>query len=58
MGTSPIDFALLGETGNRLKSKTTAKLKGKQATFPTHLLSHYKLPLIVHFSFKVLDLFI
>jgi hypothetical protein len=27
VGTSPIDFALLG--GNRLKSKTTAKLKEK-----------------------------
>jgi hypothetical protein len=57
-------------TGNRLKTKTTAKLKGKQtliatvrnllqtfATFPTHLLSQYRLPPIVHFSIKVLDLF-
>jgi hypothetical protein len=30
VGTSPIDFALLGGTGNRLKSKTKAKLKEKQ----------------------------
>jgi hypothetical protein len=30
MRTSPINFPLLGGTGNRLKSKTTAKLKGKQ----------------------------
>ncbi len=28
--TSPIDFALLGGTRNRLKSKTKAKLKEKQ----------------------------
>jgi hypothetical protein len=32
MVTSLIDFALLGGTGNRLKSRTTAKLKEKQTS--------------------------
>jgi hypothetical protein len=35
--TSPIDFAFLGGTGNRLKSKTTAKLKEKQTLTATVL---------------------
>jgi hypothetical protein len=56
--TLPIDFALLGRKRKHMKSKTTAKLKGKQtsiaavrdqflsfATFPTTLLSRYRLPL-------------
>ncbi len=57
--TSPIDFALLGGTRNRLKSKMTSKLKEKQtsiamvrdplptfAIFSAPLLSQYRLPLI------------
>jgi hypothetical protein len=42
---SPIDFALIGGTGNRLKSKTTANLKEKKTSSPRsdtyyeHLLS-------------------
>ncbi len=56
--TSPIDFALLGRKRKYVKSKTTAKLKGKQTsiaavwaklgqidTFQTPLLSHCRLPL-------------
>jgi hypothetical protein len=55
--TSPIDFALLGRKRKYIKSKTTAKLQGKQtsiaevrdqllsfATFLTPLLSRYRLP--------------
>jgi hypothetical protein len=51
--TLPIHLALLGRKWKYIKSKTTAKLKGKQtsiaavraklgqiATFQTHLLSH------------------
>ncbi len=56
--TLPIDFALLGRKWKYIKSKTTAKLKGKRtsiaavrdqflsfSTFPTPLLSRYRLPL-------------
>jgi hypothetical protein len=56
--TSPIDFALLGRKQKCIKSKTTAKLKGKKisiaavrdqflsfATFQTPLFSRYRLPL-------------
>ncbi len=56
--TLSINFALLGRKQKYLKSKTTAKLKGKQssvaavrdqflsfATFPTPLLSRYRRPL-------------
>jgi hypothetical protein len=56
--TLPIDFALLGRKRKWIKSKTTAKLNGKQtsiatvwdlyqmyATFLTPLGSHYRLPL-------------
>jgi hypothetical protein len=32
---SPIGFALLGGTGNRLKSKTTANLKEKKTSIAT-----------------------
>jgi hypothetical protein len=32
METSPKNYALLGETGNRFKSKVTAKLKNKQTS--------------------------
>jgi len=58
--TMPIDFALLAGTENRLKSKTTAKLKEKQTsttmvrdplrTFVVvlaPLFSHYRLPKII-----------
>jgi hypothetical protein len=54
----PIHFALLGRKWKYIKSKTTAKLTEKRTslaavrdilwtfgTFPTHLLSHYRLPL-------------
>ncbi len=56
--TLPIDFALLGRKRKYIKSKTIAKLKGKQtsiaavrghflsyATFSTPILSRYRLPL-------------
>jgi hypothetical protein len=56
MGTSPINFGLLGGNGNTLKSKTTAKLIEKRTsiaavraklgqidTFLTHLFSHCRL---------------
>ena len=56
--TLPIHFALLGRKRKYVKSKKTAKLKGKQtsiaavrghflsfATFPTPILSRYRLPL-------------
>jgi hypothetical protein len=56
--TLPIDYALLGRKRKYIKSKTTAELKGKQtsivvvrdqnlsfATFPTLLISRYRLPL-------------
>ncbi len=58
--TLSIDFALLGRKRKYLKSKTTAKLAEKRTsiaavrdilwtfgTFPTPLLSRYRLPLIV-----------
>jgi hypothetical protein len=32
MGTSPINFGLLGANGNTLKSKTTAKLREKRTS--------------------------
>jgi hypothetical protein len=54
--TLPIHFALLGRKRKYVKSKKTAKLKGKQTsiaavpaklgqTFQTPLLSHCRLPL-------------
>ncbi len=59
--TLPIHFALLGRKRKYVKSKKTAKLKGKQTsiaavppklgqinTFQTPLLSHCRLPLKVH----------
>jgi hypothetical protein len=59
--TLPIDFALLGRKWKYIKSKTTAKLKGKQtsiaavrdqflsfASFLTSLLSRYRLSLKFH----------
>jgi len=59
MGTSSKNCGLLGENGNTLKIKTTAKLKDKRtsiatvrglyrmyATFPIPLGSHYRLPLM------------
>ncbi len=58
--TLPIHFALLGRKRKYVKSKKTAKLKGKQTsiaavraklgqidTFQTPLLSHCRLPLIL-----------
>jgi hypothetical protein len=64
--TLPIDFALLGRKREFIKSKTTAKLKGKQtstaavwdqflsfATFPTPLLSRYRLPLMKGYTFSM-----
>ncbi len=61
--TLPIDFALLGRKRKYIKSKTTAKLTEKRTsiaavrdtlwtygTFPTPLLSRYRLPLIVFIS--------
>jgi hypothetical protein len=58
LGTSPINFGLLGGNGNTLKLEMTTKLKDKQtsiatvrdllrtfSTFPAPLLSHYRLPL-------------
>jgi hypothetical protein len=58
MGTSPINFGLLGGNGNTLKLEMTTKLKDKQtsiatvrdllrtfATFPAPLFSHCRLPL-------------
>ena len=35
MGTLPIDFAFLGRKRKWIKSKTTAKLNGKQASIAT-----------------------
>jgi hypothetical protein len=59
MGTSPINFGLLGGNGNTLKLEMTSKLKDKQtsiatvrdllravATFPAPLFSHCRLPLM------------
>jgi hypothetical protein len=59
MGTSPINFGLLGGNGNTLKLGMITKLKDKQtsittvrdllrtfATFPVPLFSHCRLPLI------------
>ncbi len=56
--TLPIGFALLGRKRKDIKSKTRSKLRGKRTsiaavrdilwtfgTFPTPLLSHYRLPL-------------
>ncbi len=58
MGTSPINFGLLGGNGNTVKLEMTTKLKDKQtslatvrdllrtfATFPAPLFSHCRLPL-------------
>jgi hypothetical protein len=58
--TLPIDFALLGRKRKYIKQETTVKLKGQQtsiavvrdqflsfATFPTLLLSRYRLSLMV-----------
>jgi hypothetical protein len=58
MGTSPVNFGLLGGNGNTLKLEMTTKLKDKQtsiatvrdllrtfATFPAPLSSHCRLPL-------------
>jgi hypothetical protein len=68
--TLPIDFALLGGTGNRLKSKTKPKLKEKQtsiaivrdplptfAIFLAPLLSHYRLPLNYRLRARIFNLF-
>jgi hypothetical protein len=40
----PLDFALLGGTGNRLKSKTTAKLKEKKPRSPRSETHYEHLP--------------
>ena len=66
MGTSPINFGLLGGNGNTLKLEMTTKIKDKQislvkvrdllqtfATFPAPILSHCRLPLIGHVQLTV-----